>query len=143
MCRRQTLLRAPGFQRRAHAADGARGILPSDDGFVEYSFHTALGGEPGDAESVLLSFVRVAMNVDGVLDTDHMIERGIDGSLLEAAAGGIRCYRTNGTRRGIIWIGLGHGHSSLLSIWWDNIASRRTGQLVLRALKASCLWRRR
>src|SRR6185436_13036308 len=112
MCRRQTLFGAPGFQRGAHAADGARGILPSDDGFVEYAFHAALGGELGDAESVLLPLVRVAMNVDRVLDADHVIERGINRPLLKTAASGIRCYRTNGARRRIVGICLGHDQSS-------------------------------
>jgi hypothetical protein len=55
--------------------------------------------------------MRMAVDVDGVLDADHVVERGIDG-LLEAATGGIRCYRANCARGGVVGFCLGHGQSS-------------------------------
>jgi hypothetical protein len=108
---RQAVLSAPGLQRRAHAADRARRVFSSHDRFVEDALHAAFRSELGDAERVLLSLVRVAVNVDGVLDADHVIERGID-RLFVAAPGGVRCHRSDAAGRGVVWIGLDHIQSS-------------------------------
>jgi hypothetical protein len=59
--------------------------------------------------------VRMAVNVDGVLDSDHAIKRGIDG-LFEAAASRIRCDRANSARRGVVVFCVVHRQSSRLSI---------------------------
>src|SRR5207247_3856972 len=88
MDRGQTLLVAPGFQRAAHGVNRRRRILSSDDRLVEYALHAAFRGELGDAEGVLLTLMRMAVNVDCVLDSDHLVERGIAGRL-DAAAGGL------------------------------------------------------
>src|SRR5439155_18840431 len=92
MDRGQTLLLAPGFQRAAHGVNRRRRILSSDDRLVEYAFHATFRGELGDAEGVLLTLMRMAANVDRVLDCHHVVEHGIDG-LFEAAAGGLRSHR--------------------------------------------------
>ena len=114
MDRGQTLLLAPGFQRAAHGVNRRRRILSSDDRLVEYALHAAFRGELGDAEGVLLTLMRMAVNVDRVLDSNHVVERGIDG-LFEAAAGGIRCHRANCARRGVVGFCVGHGQSFQLS----------------------------
>src|SRR4030095_14843960 len=107
MHRRQTFLLAPRSQRTTHAADRPRRILPAHDRLVEYPLHAALRGEFRDAERILLPLVGVTVNVDGVLDSDHVVKRGIDG-LFEAAASRIRCDRANRARRGVIGSCVGH-----------------------------------
>ncbi len=90
----ETLLRAPRFQRAAHAGDRPCRIFPSHDRLVEYPLHAAFRRQLGDAQRILLTFMRVAVDVDRVLDADHVIERGID-RLFVTAARGIRRYRAN------------------------------------------------
>src|SRR5262245_62605440 len=127
MRRRQTFLLAPGFQRASHAADCACRILPAHDGLVEYSHHAALRGEFGDTQRILLPLMGMTVNVDRVIDSNHPIERGIDG-LLEAAASRVRGNRANCARGGVVLVCVVHGQSSRLSNWLDNSLSLRDEQ---------------
>src|SRR5262249_31087901 len=132
MHRRQTFLLTPGFQRATHATDCTRRILPANDGLVEDPHHTALRGEFGDAQGILLPLMGMAVNVDRVIDSNNPIERRIDG-LLEAAASRIRGNRANCARRGVVLLCVVHGQSSRLSSWLDNSLSLRDGQTFFRS----------
>ena len=87
-------------------------FFAADDGLVEDTCHATFRGELGYAQGILLPLVGVAVNVDGIVDADHLVEGWIDGPLFEAAAGGIRCHRANRARRRIVGSGLSHGQSS-------------------------------
>src|SRR5262249_13299419 len=131
MHRRQTFLLTPGFQRASHATDCACRILPAHDGLVEYFHHAALRGELGDAQGILLPLMSMAVNVDRVIDSNHPIERGIDG-LLKTAASRVRGNRANCARRGVVLLCVVHGQSSRPSNWLDNSLSLRDGQTFFR-----------
>src|SRR4029453_11051637 len=135
MRRRQTFLLAPGFQRATHGVNRRSRILSPHNCLIEQTHHAAFRGELGDAERVLLPLVRMAVNVDGVLDADHIVERGIDG-LLEAAASAVRCNRAGCARRGVVLFCFVHRQSSRLSSWLDNSASFSDGQTFSLDVKA-------
>jgi hypothetical protein len=70
----KALLLAPGFQRSAHGANRSRRILSSYDRLVEYAFHAAFRGELGDPKRVLLPLVRMAVDIDRIVDTDYVVK---------------------------------------------------------------------
>src|SRR5262245_6796338 len=136
MGRSEPLLPAPRIESVADGTHSGGRVRSAHNRLVKNALHAALRGKLGDAESILLPFVRVAVNIDGVFDSNDVIDGRID-SLFVAAAGGVGRYRTNAAGSGVVWIGVGHSQTSRLTISSNHNASLGHGQMFLRQFSPS------